>query len=187
VSDGAADWAIVTARLVLRALRADDLPAFAAYRADPAVARFQGWEAGYTQADAERLLAAQRDVTLGRPGSSLQIAVADRADDVLLGDCYVRICVSPPATAEIGVTLAPSSQGRGMAAEALRALVGALFERHGLHRLFAEADDRNAAVHRLLERLGFRCEARLVEEDWFKGERTTLRVYGLLAREWPAR
>jgi hypothetical protein len=33
----------------------------------------------------------------------------------------------------------------------------------------------------LLERLGFRCEARLVEADWFKGEWTTLRIYGLLA------
>ena len=44
-----------------------------------------------------------------------------------------------------------------------------LFEGHDLHRVYAEADDRNVAVHRLLERLGFRCEARLVEADWFHG------------------
>jgi len=56
-----------------------------------------------------------------------------------------------------------------------------------MHRVFAEADDRNTAVKRLLERLGFRCEARLVEADWFKGEWSTLCVYAILDREWQAR
>jgi RimJ/RimL family protein N-acetyltransferase len=39
-------------------------------------------------------------------------------------------------------------------------------------------------VHRLLEGLGFRCEARLVEAEWFKGEWCSLRIYALLAHEW---
>ena len=50
--------------------------------------------------------------------------------------------------------------------------------------MYAEADDRNVAVHRLFGRLGFRCEARLVEADWFKGEWSTLRVFAVLRREW---
>ncbi len=50
----------------------------------------------------------------------------------------------------------------------------------------ADADDRNTAVHRLLERLGLRCEARLIEADWFKGEWSTLRTYATLRREWAA-
>jgi RimJ/RimL family protein N-acetyltransferase len=56
-----------------------------------------------------------------------------------------------------------------------------------MHRVFAEADDRNVPVRRLLERLGFRCEARLVEADWFKGEWSTLRLYAMLNREWHER
>ena len=71
-----------------------------------------------------------------------------------------------------------------MATEALRAVLAELFERHGMHRVFAQADDRNVAVMRLLERLGFRCEARHVEADWFKGEWSTLRLYAMLNREW---
>jgi RimJ/RimL family protein N-acetyltransferase len=39
----------------------------------------------------------------------------------------------------------------------------------------------------LFERLGFRCEARLVEADWFKGEWSTLRLYAMLDRDWPGR
>ncbi len=41
-----------TERLVIRRFRADDAPAFAAYRSDPDVARYQSWE-GYTLEQAE--------------------------------------------------------------------------------------------------------------------------------------
>lgn len=98
----------------------------------------------------------------------------------------MRVVTDQPATAEVGVTLATSSHGKGLATEALGAVLAMLFERHGMHRVLAEADDRNVPVQRLLERLGFRCEARLVDADYFKGEWTTLRVYGVLDREWPA-
>jgi RimJ/RimL family protein N-acetyltransferase len=86
----------------------------------------------------------------------------------------------------MGVTFEPAHQGRGLATEVLAGVMADLFEEHGIHRVYAEADDRNVAVHRLLERLGFRCEARLVEADWFKGEWSTLRVYAVLRREWTA-
>ena len=77
-----------------------------------------------------------------------------------------------------------AGQGRGLASEALGAVVDRLFAELRMHRVVAETDDRNVAVHRLLERLGFRCEARLVEADWFKHEWCTLRTYALLRREW---
>jgi len=68
--------------------------------------------------------------------------------------------------------------------EALAAVITKLFDEERLHRVYAQADDRNGAVHRLLERLRFRCEARLVEADWFKGEWATLRIFAVLRREW---
>ena len=150
------------------------------------MARFQSWEAGYGAADAEAFLAEMEGAALGRPGAWMQLAAVEIDGGALVGDCAVHVLREPPDTAEVGVTLAPGRQGRGLAAEALGAVVDALFDRHGLHRVFAQADDRNVAVHRLLERLGFRCEARHVEADWFKGEWTTLRVYALLEREWRA-
>ena len=175
---------IATERLVLRPLQLDDAPAFAAYRRDPEVARYQSWDSTYSQADAEALVAAQEGVALGDPGPWLQLAAVDRAGGALCGDCAVRVATDQPATAEVGVTFAAATQGSGLATEALGAVVTRLFEQHGIRRVFAQADDRNLPVHRLLERLGFRCEARLVEADWFKGEWTTLRVYACLEREW---
>jgi RimJ/RimL family protein N-acetyltransferase len=114
----------------------------------------------------------------------VQVAAVDRATGELRGDCAVRVATDQPRVAEVGVTFAPASQGSGLATEALAAVVTRLFGHHEIHRVYGEADDRNRAVHRLFERLRFRCEARLVESDWFKGEWTTLRVYAILRREW---
>jgi RimJ/RimL family protein N-acetyltransferase len=172
---------IVTERLELRPFRAEDLPAFVAYRSVPEVARFQSWDTTFSLTDAERFLAEQQEVELGAPGEWVQLAAVDRASGELCGDCAVRV---DGRMAELGVTFAPEHQGRGLAGEALAAVIDRLFGELELHRVFAETDDRNTAVHRLFERLGFRCEARLVEADWFKGEWTTLRVYALLRREW---
>jgi RimJ/RimL family protein N-acetyltransferase len=173
-----------TERLLLRPLEAADLPLFVAYRRDPAVARYQGWDADYQLRDAEHLLDAQRDVSFGDTGTWLQIAIVDRADGTLYGDCAVHVRTHWRATAEVGITLASAHQGQAIASEALTALIGALFRDLALHRVVAEVDDRNAAARRVFERLGFRLEARLVEADWFKGEWSTLCIYALLAREW---
>ena len=124
---------IVTERLRLRPFEVDDLPTFVAYRRDHQVARYQSWETTYSMGDAARLLASQPDDPLGQSGEWLQLAAVDRETGVLLGDCALRVTTDQPATAEIGVTFAAGSQGRGLASEALEALVTIrLFERHGM-------------------------------------------------------
>jgi RimJ/RimL family protein N-acetyltransferase len=175
---------ILTERLRLRPFRAGDLPAFAGYRSTPEVARYQSWDETYSMDDAEQFLAEQRRVSFGEPGEWVQLAAADRASGELCGDCAVKVLSDQPATAEVGVTFAPAHQGSGLATEALAAVITKLFDDHDIHRIYAETDDRNTAVHRLFERLGFRCEARLVEADWFKDEWTTVLVYATLRREW---
>jgi Acetyltransferase (GNAT) domain len=87
---------IETERLVLRVLEAEDVPAFAAYRRDPDVARYQSWDTTYTTADGERLVAAQQDVEFGEPGPWVQVAAVDRATGELCGDCAARLASSRP-------------------------------------------------------------------------------------------
>jgi RimJ/RimL family protein N-acetyltransferase len=178
---------LVTARLVLRPFEACDLGAFVAYRSDPEVARYQGWDSPFSMVDAERFLEEQRGVGFAQPGAWLQLALVDRATGLVHGDCAVHGAADQPATAEVGVTLARGSQGRGIATEALTAVLDELFAAIQMHRVIAQVDDRNVPVHRLLERLGFRREGRLVDADWFKGEWTTLCSYAVLDREWAAR
>jgi RimJ/RimL family protein N-acetyltransferase len=120
--DDGAVLEIVTERLVLRPLQFGDVPAFAAYRSDPDVARYQSWDTTYSTTDAEQLVAAQRDVALGDPGPWVQLAAIDRVAGALCGDCAVQVAIDQPLTAEVGVTFAPAMQGSGLATEALRAV-----------------------------------------------------------------
>ncbi|MGB8877944.1 MAG: GNAT family protein, partial [Solirubrobacteraceae bacterium] len=104
---------IVTERLRLRPFQAGDLAAFVAYRREPEVARYQSWDTTFSLADAERFLVSQEGVKFGAPGVWVQLAAIDRLSGTLCGDCGVCVVADQPATAEVGVTLAPDSQGSG--------------------------------------------------------------------------
>jgi RimJ/RimL family protein N-acetyltransferase len=171
-----------TDRLLIEAMTEDDAEAFAAYRSDPRVARYQSWEAPYPVERARVALAAN-PAGWPPPGEWVQLAVREGA--AVLGDVAVHVVDDPVLlrTVEVGVSLAPSAQGRGVAAEALRAVVDAAFAA-GAHRVFAGCDARNAPVARLLERIGMRHEARLVDAEWWKGEWTTADTWAVLSSEW---
>lgn len=176
-----------TPRLRLRRFAPTDLPAMVAYRRDPLVARWQSWTTDWSMADAEHFLHDDEGSTVGEPGTWVQIAVTHRASGALLGDVAVHTVSDQPDTYEVGVTFDRTHQGKGFATEALGALVDHLFADLGAHRVWAQADGRNEAVHHLLGRLGFRHEGTAVEADWFGDEWTTVRTYAQLAREWTLR
>jgi RimJ/RimL family protein N-acetyltransferase len=55
-----------------------------------------------------------------------------------------------------------------------------------LHRIVARIDARNESSAKLALRLGMRQEARLVHNEFFKGEWSTELGFAMLADEWPA-
>lgn len=175
-----------TDRLKLRRFGPDDLPTLVAYRSDPEVARYQTWTEHWSLSDAEAFLGRDRAIAVGTRGAWTQIALERTDSGTLCGDVALHFLATQPDTVEVGVTLDPAHQGQGFATEALRATITWLFEAHAAHRVLANADARNAPVRRLLERLGLRQEAELLEADWFKGEWTTLCTYAVLGREWTA-
>ena len=61
------------------------------------------------------------------------------------------------------------------------------FEGLDLHRVCGRLDGRNAASARVLERLGMRREAHLVQNEIVKGEWSDEVVYAMLRHEWDAR
>ena len=61
------------------------------------------------------------------------------------------------------------------------------FEELDLHRVIGRIDARNEASGRVLERLGMRREAHLIDNEWIKGEWTSEIAYGILADEWAQR
>ena len=94
-------------------------------------------------------------------------------------------CLKPnPRQAELGIALAPEYQAQGYATEGLRAFLGYLLVTLGKHRVFGSVDPRNLRSVRLMERVGMRKEAHLVQRLLFKGEWVDDVLFALLASEW---
>lgn len=179
-------FSIAAGRVRLRHLRPGDVPAFAAYRADPAVCRFQGFDP-FSEAEARDFIARYATAAIpAAPGAWVQVAIARSSDDELLGDCALHLQAHEPRIAEIGMTLAPARQGQGYASEALRELLRFCFAELGLHRVVALVDPRNAPSVALLERVGLRREGHFRQNGWYKGEWCDEFQYALLATEWAA-
>ena len=162
-------------RVTLRRLRPDDLAEFQAYRGDPEVGRYQGWEP-MTDADARAFIAEMAAAPCPTLGGWVQIAIAEAESDALLGDIGLYVSASGEG-AELGITLARAAQGRGLAEEAARALIAGLRSDTAVHRLIGITDVRNAPSARLLERLGMTLEAE--EDAMFRGEPCREWRYGL--------
>lgn len=170
---------------MLRRFRAADAETLAAYRSDPDVARYQSWTVPFPLERARELVAQFEAAVPESPGW-FQWAIERTADRVHIGDVGVLLHENK-MQAEIGFTLAPAYQKRGYAAEAVRGLLDHLFRVRGLHKVSAEADARNIASARLLERVGFVREGLLRSHTWIKNEWTDDLIYGLLADEWLGR
>ena len=172
-----------TRRLVLRRFAEGDAPAFLAYRNDPRIARYQSWESCSAVEAAEFV---QRHATrpFVLPGEWLQIAVALRESNQLIGDCAVRIHTPDARQATIGGTLSRPFHRRGFAVEALSCLLECLFLRLELHRVVADTDVENAAAWRLMEQLGLRREGHLRQSLWFKGRWADEYLYAIRRAEW---
>jgi RimJ/RimL family protein N-acetyltransferase len=173
-------------RLLLRPLRSEDAASIAAYRSLPEVARFQSWDS-FGLADAVRLIADQSKVIPGTPGTWLQLALVLSESATVVGDCGVHFTQDNPRQVELGVTLAPADQRRGLASEALSSVLAYVFGVLDKHRAFAVTDAENQAAAALFRRVGFRQEAHFVEHVWFKGGWGSEYVFAMLHREWQAR
>ena len=172
-----------TTRLRLRHFMDSDLALFMAYRNDPEVARYQGWE-GISEPEARAFLQEQKEVQPGVPGQWFQIAVELKETGMLVGDCALKIEEHDERQAEIGYTLSRPYQGRGRASEAVSCVLEYAFVTLGLHRVIAITDCENAASVALLERLGLRREGHFRQNVWFKGKWGDEYLYAMLQEEW---
>jgi RimJ/RimL family protein N-acetyltransferase len=178
---------IETERLSLRAFEPGDLDALLAMRSSPSVVRWLYWgpqTEAEVRATLEQKVAAR---SLRAEGDVLALAGILPATGELVADVILHWISQEHLTAEIGFIVQPSHQGRGYATEAARPLLRVGFEDVGLHRIVGRTEARNTGSARVLEKLGMRLEAHLVENEWVKGEWQSELVYAILDREWRRR
>jgi aminoglycoside 6'-N-acetyltransferase len=170
------------ARVVLRPLTPADAAHLVAYRSHPDIVRYQAWDS-YDAGAASALIAEMAGSAPGRPGRWHQWGIEETASGRLAGDCGL-FTQEDRAQGEIGFTLAPEAQGRGLATEAVRLMLGLAFGPLGFRRVVANTDPANARSKALLARLGFRHEGRSIESVRVRGAWVDDDHFALLAREW---
>ena len=117
-------------------------------------------------------------------GTGARLVLERASDGAFLGWCALNGWNPDHRSASLGYCLAQDAWGQGYATEAARALLEWAFEALPLNRVQAEADTRNPASARVLEKLGFRLEGTLREDCIVDGDVSDTHVFGLLRREW---
>lgn len=175
-----------TDRLRINDLCSDDASALHAYRSLEEVARFQGWIPASID-DAGGFITRTVSTPFNQHDSWYQLAIRQLATDELIGDLGVHFVADDGHQVEIGFTVAPAHQRKGLGAEAVSALLDHLFTVLGKHRVYASVDPRNEASMALLKKVGMRQEAHFRESLFWKGEWVDDVVFALLGSEWQAR
>lgn len=131
-------------RLTLRRLSKQDVASFRAYRGDPEVAKFQGWDA-MDEAEALAFLVHMQSVPLLSAGKWTQLGIALREEDTLVGDIGVHIA-EDESEAELGITLARDVQRQSIGFEAVEMVCAWLFTQTKIARIVAitHADNKRA-------------------------------------------
>lgn len=173
-------------RLLLRPLTSRDIDALLAYRGREDVCRYVPFEPMTREGITERLTGQWARTELTGEGQSLTLGAEVSQTGELAGDIVLFWHSEEHAGGEIGYVFNPSLGGRGYATEAVTMMLRLGFEELGMHRIIARIDERNDPSVRLARRVGLRQEARLVENEFFKGEWSTELDFAMLAAEWHA-
>jgi len=175
-----------TERLILRGFVPEDFEAYSAYRSLPVVYRYLYSDPPSAQAMRERFDAGL-NTRLSEDGDILRSAVVRREDDALLGQVSLKLTGKAALQAELGYIFNPAYAGNGYATEAAQAIITLGFDKFAFHRIFARLDAKNTESIGVVERLGLRREAHLIENDRFNGAWGDEYIYAVLSREWTSR
>lgn len=171
-----------TARLRLRPFTDDDADQLFTLQSDAEVLRYWDAPPWTDPARAPQFIARCRQ--MAEEGTGARPAVELAEDGRFLG--WVTFTDWNPdfRSASLGYVLTRAAWGHGYATEAARAVLTWAYDALDLNRVQAEADTRNRASARVLEKLGFMHEGTLREDCVVDGVVSDSWVYGLLRSQW---
>lgn len=170
---------ITTTRLALRPFGQGDAEDLFEYASNPEYVQFQSGPEDFTRTAADKFLA-----ELLRRDRAVQPAWAITLDAQVVGIVSLTL-ESEQRVGVLGYGLHRRLWGRGLATEAVRALLDAAFAScPALHRIRAHTNALNLASVTLLTKLGFVREGVLRHNQFRRGVFVDESVFGLLRGEW---
>ncbi len=173
-----------TERLILRDALLDDADAVDRYAGDPEVCRYMIWGPNTPERTREvmRWRVTEQQVELGR--RAFELMIVEKASGEVVGSAGLRVADTEALDADLGYVLARAKWGQGIVPEACEKLLEVAFGWFGLHRVWASTDAENRPSQRVLEKLGLRREAHLVQNERVKGSYRDTLIYALTESEY---
>ena len=169
---------LTTERLVLREITQADVNELFVLRSDERIQKYLDREPAKSTEDAARFIQMITDAHAANEHINWGIALKD--DPKLIGNiCFWRIELAH-YRAEIGYTLHPDMQNKGIMKEAIKAALDYGFGVMGLHSVEANVNPENAASIAVLERNGFVREGYFKENYFYNGRFIDSAIYSLL-------
>jgi len=173
-----------TERLTLRRFTVEDAEGmFYGWANDPESCRFLSWEP-HVDVDATRELLTGWAAAYENPETYNWIIIL-KGTEKAVGNISVVELHNRHQYAEIGYGIGPKYWNRGLATEALQAVIRFLFETVEVHRIEARHVTGNPASGRVMEKAGMTLEGEL--RDCYKMKDGTFyntRIYSILRDEW---
>ena len=158
---------ITTPRIHIRHLELSDLVPFHSYRSNPDITKYQSFDV-MTIDQAEAFIKDNSNKYFGKAGEWVQYGIEHNETQELIGDFAIKIELSDPRIAEIGITISHLEQKKGYAKEAMLGILAFLFDTKEIHRVVEIVDAENTASINLLQSIGFRQEGHFIENIFFK-------------------
>ena len=167
---------IETERLLIRPMRAADVPALKEWMPDPSIYTYWGKSPSKAEKNPELLF--EKDE---KPTKSFHLGVALKETDKVIGDIWVYL-IENDRMASVAVRLSSKYHGQGYGTEALFAMTKFCFENTELKRLWTEVDVRNIASQRMLEKCGYKQEG-LIRQGKMVNTWCDYYIYGILSED----
>ena len=171
-----------TERLILRAMKVSDAEDMFDYAHREEVSRYLTWSPHPNLAHTKEYLTyiGQRY----RTGDFYDWAIEDAESHRMIGTCGFTCFDFASDAAEIGYVLHPDFRGRGLATEAVRAVLAFGFDELALHRISARYMVENERSRRLMERVGMTFEGVSRESEKIKGAYRSIGRCAILRQEY---
>lgn len=172
-----------TPRLILREFRDADFNALLEMDSRPETARYEPQKG----ADGVRAyLEGAARAALVEPRRHYRFAVTIRPGGTARGLVGLAMNFDMTRDWEIGWMVHPDEWGKGYASEAALRVLEFAFRDLNAHRVIAFCDAENRASERMMQKLGMRREAHMLQTRLLRGEWRDELLYAILESEWVA-
>ncbi|HLM80794.1 MAG TPA: GNAT family protein [Terriglobales bacterium] len=173
---------LVTTRMLLRPLRADDASAVFNYAHDPEVTRYTQWDAHRTIEDSRRFI--EQTIAAYQRGENAELAIELKSDKKVIGTCGLINISADHCRGELVFAMAKENWGGGIMGEALKAMLAFGYGALQLNRIFAKVDPDNMKTILVLKRATWQFEGTLRQEVKVRGTFRDVKLYSLLKKEF---